>query len=169
MPIMNNEQMTATYSTDCACTSENFQTGEFEPSETCFGDCGEWQEQSVQEVIDEWIFLNKYTEDTNILITCDSQGWTRSYKSFITKVSKLPTALSLKGEFRIEWELKGSTLTARRYSHDEPTGTGEFQFSFIAECVCAECDVMTTHATGYCIACLNNNCPQDSNISQGKE
>jgi hypothetical protein len=43
-----------------------------------------------------------------------------------TTPERLVDTLSLNGDFRLVFEFDGENLTAIRYSHDEPVGTGKF-------------------------------------------
>lgn len=60
-------------------------------------------------------------------------GWLRQsgFAECLSNPERITELLSLNAEFRLEFELIGKTLTARRWSHDEPTGTGLFTFSLV--------------------------------------
>ena len=115
------EKLTATVTTDCLC-----EEGDYEGY--CEGTCFEWQKEDVFELLGLWKVRNGVTEDDNILIKGSGMTWQRLDGWKETDILNLDSALSLNGDFRIEWYLEGNELTARRWSHDEPTGTGLFTF-----------------------------------------
>ena len=78
-----------------------------------------------------WKERNGLEEDTTILISGEQMGWTRASGVKLTNFLELDGSLSLNGDFKLEWYLENTTLTARRWSHDEPTGTGLFTFTII--------------------------------------
>lgn len=120
------DKQTVTVTTDCLCENEDGTQQEY-----CYGDCYEWQKEDVFELLGQWQILNGVTEDDKILIQGTGLGWQRLSGWKETDILELHGALSLDGDFRIEWYLEDGVLTARRYSHDEPTGTGLFTFTVI--------------------------------------
>jgi hypothetical protein len=147
--------MTAEVSTDCQCQDEN-ENGEWIPAQECFGDCYEWQKDEVFYLLGEWQKLNNIEEDDAILIKADGVGWTNASGYKWTTMLDLDGALALNGDFRIEWYLEGNELTARRWSHDEPTGTG--LFTFIAYKGCDKCGEpvqadIHVEELGMCVEC----------------
>lgn len=123
---MTTTIQTVTVTTDCLCENEDGTQQEY-----CYGDCYEWQKEDVFELLGQWQVINGVTEDDKILITGTGLGWQRLSGWKETDILELHGALSLDGDFRIEWYLEDATLTARRWSHDEPTGTGLFTFTVI--------------------------------------
>ena len=123
---MTTTIQTVTVTTDCLCENEDGT-----PQEYCYGDCFEWQKEDVFELLGEWQIINGVTEDDTILIQGTGLGWQRLSGWKETDILNLDSSLSLDGDFRIEWYLEDATLTARRWSHDEPTGTGLFTFTII--------------------------------------
>ncbi len=123
---MLKETLTASVTTDCLCENEDGT-----PSEECF-DCYEWQKDWVFELLGMWQLANGVTEDDTILVKGTGMTWQRLSGWKTTDILNLHSTLSLNGDFRIEWYLEdGKTLTARRWSHDEPTGTGLFTFEIM--------------------------------------
>jgi hypothetical protein len=120
---MLKETLTASVTTDCLCGD-----GDTDYNEYCSGDCYEWQKEDVFTLLGEWQLRNNLDEDTPILITGHEMTWQRLTGTKFVTIMELDGALSLDGDFRIEWYLEDTTLTARRWSHDEPTGTGLFTF-----------------------------------------
>jgi hypothetical protein len=125
---MLKEKYTASVTTDCLCENEDGT-----PLEGSFdGDCYYWQKEDVFALLGMWKERNGLDEDTTILISGESMGWTRASGVKLTNFLELDGALSFdNADFRIEWYLEETTLTARRWSHDEPTGTGLFTFTII--------------------------------------
>ena len=122
---MLKEKYTASVTTNCLCEDEDGRFIE------CEGDCYYWQKEDVFALLGMWKERNGIEEDTPIVITGSGMTWQRLSGSKVTTMLELDGALSLDGDFRIEWYLEETTLTARRWSHDEPTGTGLFTFTII--------------------------------------
>ena len=147
-------KQTVTVTTDCLCGEDDTDT----LTEYCFGECYEWQKENVFTLLGEWQLLNNVDEDDIIRINASSVGWQgrSGYKD--TDILELHGALSLNGYFKIEWYLEDGTLTARRWSHDEPVGTGIFTFEIYKGCdKCGDPVVKDIHAEelGMCIECSN--------------
>jgi hypothetical protein len=147
------EKQTVSVTTDCLCENEDGT-----PQTECYGDCYEWQKEDVFMLLGEWQLLNKVEEDDPILIEVDKIGWQNASAYKWTTMLELDRALSLNGDFRIEWYLEGNDLTARRWSHDEPVGTGLFTFTTYKGCdKCGEPVKADIHAEelGMCVECSN--------------
>lgn len=145
--------------TDCQCQTENDETGEFSPSNECFGDCYEGQKEDVFYLLDEWIQHNNFTNNTLIRIDGSGMGWrsVSGYKD--VSVADVAEALFLNGDFRIRYELSQNfVLTAQRWSHDEPMGSAIFTFfkSPLTMCdACGEIDETRGYeGCEYCLVCL---------------
>lgn len=117
--------MVASVTTDCQCENEDGT-----PSQECFN-CYEWQKDDVFYLLGEWQKANDIDEDDTIRIDGTGIGWMSADGYKYTTMLELDGALSLDGDFRIEWLLKGNELTARRWSHDEPTGSALFTFKVL--------------------------------------
>jgi len=157
----NLDVMIAEVSTDCQCNYFDEELDTFMPMEYCEGDCYEWQKEDVMMVIGEWQLLNEIDEDDTIRINGTGIGWQgrSGYKD--TDILELHGALALDGEFRITWTLDIPTkkLTARRSSHDEPTGA-YFEMEVIKTLPCDKCGekvLADIHAEelGMCVDCSN--------------
>jgi hypothetical protein len=125
---MLKEKLTASVTTDCLCENEDGT-----PQEYCYGDCYEWQKEDVFELLGQWQVLNNIDENATIVITGSGMTWQRLSGSKVTTFLELHGGLAFGNDFRIEWYLEDGVLTARRWSHDEPTGTGLFEFHIIPE------------------------------------
>ncbi len=151
MTTINKQTVSVT--TDCLCGEGDTDT----LTEYCSGTCYEWQKEDVFALLGEWYVVNGIDEDDPILINCESMGWQHRSGFKWTTPMELDGALSLNGDFKIEWYLEdGETLTARRWSHDEPTGTGLFTFTHYKGCdKCGEPVLADIHKEelGFCIPC----------------
>jgi hypothetical protein len=152
MTTINKQTVSVT--TDCLCGEGDTDT----LTEYCSGECYEWQKEDVFALLGEWQLLNNVDEDDIIRINASSVGWQgrSGYKD--TDILELHGALSLNGDFKIEWYLENNELTARRWSHDEPVGTGIFTFDILKGCdKCGELIQKDIHAEelGMCIECSN--------------
>ncbi len=148
------EKQTASVTTDCQCTNEDGTPME----DNCYGECYEWQKEDVFTLLGEWQLANGVDESDPILIEVDKIGWTNASAYKWTTMLELDRALSLDSDFRIEWYLENNELTARRWSHDEPVGTGLFTFTHYKGCdKCNEPVKADIHAEemGMCIECSN--------------
>lgn len=146
------EKYTASVTTDCLCENEDGT-----PQDYC-DNCYEWQKEDVMELLGMWQALNDIDENDPILIQVDKIGWTNASAYKWTTMLELHGALALDGDFRIEWYWEDGELTARRWSHDEPVGTGLFTFTAHKGCdKCGEPVQADIHAEelGMCIECSN--------------
>jgi hypothetical protein len=147
------EKLTASVTTDCLCENEDGT-----PQDYC-DNCYEWQKEDVFSLLGEWYLANGIDEDDPILIKGSGMTWQRLDGFKWTTPMELDGALSLDGDFRIEWYLEDGELTARRWSHDEPTGTGLFTFIHHKECnKCSKPVVADIHKEelGMCVECSND-------------
>jgi hypothetical protein len=153
MTTINKQTVSVT--TDCLCGEGDTDT----LTEYCSGECYEWQKEDVFALLGEWYVVNGIEEDDPILINAESVGWQNRSGFKWTTPMELDGALSLNGDFKIEWYLEdGETLTARRWSHDEPTGTGLFTFTHYKGCdKCGEPVLADIHKEelGMCVECSN--------------
>jgi hypothetical protein len=147
-------KQTVSVTTDCLCGEGDTDT----LTEYCSGECYEWQKEDVFALLGEWQLLNNVDEDDTIRINASSVGWQGKSGYKDTDILELHGALSLNGDFKIDWYLEGNELTARRWSHDEPVGTGIFTFDILKGCdKCGDLIQKDIHAEelGMCIECSN--------------
>ena len=129
------ETLTALLSTDCQCHDEEDSSPHY-----CDG-CGDWMQEGTLELFSYW--LERNGDPQRVRCNGSAMTWQRldgyaiieseAYHYYATRKPmprKLLEALTLNGDFTIRYTLEGNTLTAIRYSHDEPTGA---RFEFIAE------------------------------------
>jgi hypothetical protein len=124
-----------------SCTCEYYdENEELQPSLECYG-CYDDDLEVVKHELKLWAQANNWTgmfEDTEIEVKGSGMGWTRvsgvAY-CFADEPDQLIKLLTINGDYRIEFMFSEDykTLTARRYSHDEPIGTGLFTFNGITK------------------------------------
>ncbi len=143
--------------TECTCTYLDDNDNE-QPSYDCYGcfdDAKEW----LNENLTEWQNANGYDDDTLIRIEADGLGWRRLSGFIDCRVSEIAQALSINGDYRIifKFSLDFKTLSAVRYSHDEPTGTGKMVISKSPFDECAYCreidNCQTVNGFAACTVC----------------
>jgi hypothetical protein len=126
---MSFTNFTATYCLTTDCTCEYYADNvELMPSPECFG-CYEDELALLQENIDLWLERN---DVEFITVEASGLGWRNaSGQTVITGTAKnVVDMLRLNGDYRAEFYFSANDkLTARRWSHDEPTGTGLFIFT----------------------------------------
>lgn len=116
--------------TDCTCEFYNEETGEFEPSDgtDCFGCYDTAWDDFIENIYNPWLSAIGADDDTDILVTGRGMGWQGRSGWIIVTARDLHSAMTINGDYRIVYRFDGTALTATRYSHDEPTGTGVFTF-----------------------------------------
>jgi hypothetical protein len=132
---MNEIISSASITTDCLCSAVDDdgeglldENGEAIPADNCReGECWEWQADDLDSYLQDWLADNDSDKETEVFISCDSQRWTRTGFKALVKAEKILSALSLNGDFRLEFRIdKFGVLDVTRYSHDENTGTAPF-------------------------------------------
>jgi len=129
---MENTVTKVILTTDCECEIYDEETGEFRPSDgtECFG-CYDSAWNDFTENFARWLDSVGGTDENKIVIRGEGMGWERRAGWAIFPASEAHEALTINGEYRVDYSFDGSELTAVRYSHDEPTGTGRFLFSLL--------------------------------------
>lgn len=133
---------TATVTTNCTCEFWDEETDTYTPASECWGDCQSEAEEFATELISEWLTAQNLSQFQQVLIRGLRLGWLRrdGWKLAGTEPLDILRSLYLKGEFTIELTLNEGSLTAIRYSHDEPMGAN-FYFEPVVICGSAECEV----------------------------
>jgi hypothetical protein len=123
--------ITATLTTDCHCELYDEETGEFVPSNgsECFGCYDTDWDDFIENLYTPWLAVIGADDDSDILVTGTGMGWQGRAGWIIVTARDLHSAMTINGDWRIEYRFDGTALTAVRYSHDEPTGTGVFTFT----------------------------------------
>lgn len=117
----------ATLDSDCTCEYYDEDTDTSKPSESCYGDC--WTESKddfTENLLKPYLAVKGWTMDTPIKVSSSRMTWQGCSGWAYTTPERLVDTLTLNGDFRLEFEFDGNDLTAVRYSHDEPVGTGKF-------------------------------------------
>lgn len=109
------EKITVTLQSDCICVEEDGT-----PYDECFG-CWEDSIESFNELISAWR-KNANIETDKVFIAGRGMTWQRLDGHATADLDTLYKALTIRGDFRLEFRLVGAELTATRYSHDEPVG-----------------------------------------------
>ncbi len=119
---------------NCTCEVYDEETDTSEPSEHCYGDC--WIDSKydfTENLLKPYLAVKGWELDTPIKVVCGRMSWRGVSGYAYTTPEKLLETLSLDGDFRLVFEFDGENLTAIRYSHDEPVGTGKFEFELSDE------------------------------------
>lgn len=100
------------------------------PANDCFG-CYDDSLAYLGENLDNWAKANGYDDDEIIRVEFSGVSWQRVSGHGDITLADIPEFLALNGDYRIVFNLTADylTLTACRYSHDEPTGTGLITFT----------------------------------------
>lgn len=122
---------TVTLTTDCECEIYDEETGEFRPSDgtECFGCYDTAWDDFIENAYTPWLAVIGADDATRIRIDGTGMGWMRSAGWASVSARDIHSAMTINGDYRIEYYFDGTTLTARRWSHDEPVGTGVFTFT----------------------------------------
>jgi len=120
-----------TLTTDCHCEMYDEETGEFVPSDgtECFGCYDTDWDDFIENAYNPWLAVIGADDATRIRIDGTGMGWQRRAGWASVSARDIHSAMTINGDWRIEYRFDGTALTAVRYSHDEPTGTGVFTFT----------------------------------------
>lgn len=100
-------------------------------SDSCAG-CWEDSESNFYEALESW--KKEVGVDWDyVRISGVGVGWMRSSGYTEVPLDTCLKSLTINGDFRIEAKWEEKTFSARRYSHDEPTGSAVFTFTLIEE------------------------------------
>lgn len=142
---MQATEMKVELTTNCTCSFYNDED-ELEQPDYCFGDCSDWAIEGANELATLFLNANELTTYDYLLIEGTGMGWTRASGHKLIKANQdaIRESLFLNGDFTIEFYLSSDykTLTARRWSHDEPTGTGLFTYTKVNVCEYSGCESM---------------------------
>ncbi len=120
MNTLKTESQNATYTTNCECVDYDEETGTESPAQWCQDYCHEDSRQLCLELISDWLRINSNPQA--VKITGKNITWERLNGYALVMPQDILNALIINGEFTITLTLDGDKLTARRSSHDEPTG-----------------------------------------------
>lgn len=130
---MDSTIITVTLTTECECEIYNEDTGEFVPSDgtECFGCYDSAWMDFTENIVTPWLKDIGGDDDSKIVVMGEGMTWQRRSGWTVIPAHSLHEALAIDGQYRVEYRFDGSTLTARRWSHDEPVGTGMFTFTLL--------------------------------------
>ncbi len=121
-----------TLSTECSCLEYDSEKGDYteEPAKECYGCYADDLDNLKLSILEPWLMSNNLWNLDKVIIECPAIGWTNSaaYAIVDADVESLVDVMTIRGDYRIVFTLNGSELSAIRYSHDEPVGTGRFTF-----------------------------------------
>ena len=116
-------------SSNCTCetTDENDNT----ITDFCFGCYTDDFANLKYSIIEPWLTANGLSKPDQVLISVERATWRNvsGYGLALATTGFIIDALTFNGDWRLVFTYDGDkTMTAVRYSHDEPTGTGTFTF-----------------------------------------
>lgn len=127
----------------CTCTKWDDETesevldedGNPVPAEWCSGCWDDAVSNLAYDIVIPFIKSKGWSEDDLLYIGGSGVGWQSRSGYCIAKADTdaIVKALSINGDFRLVFTYEDGEMTARRYSHDEPMGTGEFVFRLATE------------------------------------
>lgn len=119
----------------CICENYDEDTDTYSPADSCFGCWSDEVSNLEYEIVKPWRDANGFDEDTNVRVDFNGMGWrkTSGYGIIKATASWVISALSINTEWRVVFTLDNGQLSAVRYSHDEPVGTGKITFSEFTE------------------------------------
>jgi hypothetical protein len=130
METVSTEVETYEITNSCICETYDEETETSAPSDYCWGCYDDEKLNLWYEVIKPWLEVNGYDEDTELVARGSGMTWQRLSGYARTTPKTIVDTLAINGEWTLVFTLSNGakTLTAIRYSHDEPTGTGAITF-----------------------------------------
>lgn len=160
-------EYTATLTSDCVCEVYNEETDSVELDEYgdpkrpdyCYGCYEEEVAQFYDNFLPLWLEKANLTLDDELFVLATGIGWRKVTEAGSFFAKELHKVMEINGDFRNVFTIKGDELTAIRYSHDEPVGSGRWTFSEVARC--DKCDTLMLpdvhkEELGMCIDCSND-------------
>ena len=107
----------------------------------CIGSCYDDQLYNLNEELTKWRKANDYAIEEIIRVEASGMGWQRSSGHKDILITEIDSCLRIDGDFTIKYSFSDDylTLTATRYSHDEPVGTGLITFNLSPLSCCDRC------------------------------
>jgi len=123
-------------STDCTCEPYYESEDDFVPSNVCEGECYESAVEDFEVcILEEWRILHAIDSHALLRVVGSAMGWTRArgFTYAVANAESIVRSLSLRNaDYTLYLSFDGEKLTARRTSHDEPTGAS-FTFEVLTE------------------------------------
>lgn len=107
------------------------------PSDYCYEACYDYKHENwANDLFPQW--LASVGNPDYVKISGKNMGWLHQegYAVVETDWDKLYKALTINGDYRLEFVVEGKDFTAKRYSHDEPTGAS---FTIKPTPICGDC------------------------------
>ena len=134
-----SEDIVYELSSNCRCTVYDSETdsevlddnGNPVPSEHCDGCWQDDQSNTEYDIIHPWQIANDIADQDYIVINANKLSWRNVDGYALSKgdFKSILKTLTFDGDWTLKITYDGDkTMTARRWSHDEPTGTGIFTF-----------------------------------------
>ena len=102
------------------------------PANDCW-DCYQTAEDNLHYMIVDWLGENDAQSDAIVEIKGKDMTWQRLDGAAEVNANSILSTLELeRAQYRIQFELNGKELTAKRWSHDEPMGAS-FTFNIKKE------------------------------------
>jgi hypothetical protein len=125
-------------SSDCRCTQTDDDGNELKdengyaiPSEYCDGCWQDDQSNTEYDIIHPWQIANDIADQDYVVISANRVSWRNVDGYALSKADfkSILETLTFDGDWTLKITLNADkTMTAQRWSHDEPTGTGIFTF-----------------------------------------
>lgn len=115
------EKQVVVLQSDCVCVDEDDTQ-----LDSCYG-CYDDEVENLKYLIQDWAEAQSI-EFNEVRVKATGMGWQSLSGEATITVDKIATFLTIRGDFRITFTLDGESLSARRASHDEPTGGAHFVF-----------------------------------------
>jgi hypothetical protein len=134
-----SEDIVYELSSNCRCTVYDSETdsevlddnGNPVPSEYCDGCWQDDQSNTEYDIIHPWQEANDIADQDYVVINANRVSWRNVDGYALSKADfkSILKTLTFDGDWKLKITLNADkTMTAQRWSHDEPTGTGIFTF-----------------------------------------
>jgi len=133
-----SEDIVYELSSNCRCTKTDDDGNELKdengyaiPSEYCDGCWQDDQSNTEYDIIQPWQEANDIFDQDYVVISANRVSWRNVDGYALSKADfkSILKTLTFDGDWTLKITLNADkTMTAQRWSHDEPTGTGIFTF-----------------------------------------
>jgi hypothetical protein len=133
-----SEDIVYELSSNCRCTKTDDDGNELKdengytiPSEYCDGCWQDDQSNTEYDIIHPWQEANDIFDQDYVVISANRVSWRNVDGYALSKADfkSILKTLTFDGDWTLKITLNADkTMTAQRWSHDEPTGTGIFTF-----------------------------------------
>jgi hypothetical protein len=133
MTIINNK-VEVEMTNDCTCQMET-EDGSYVASLECYGCFDDMKEELFAEILKPFMDLHKVDKLTLLYAQAAGLTWQRVSAETTVSIEKLLNGdfgAIRGGDWKMVYTLEDGELSARRYSHDEPTGAS-ISFEILGE------------------------------------